>query len=65
MVKFKYLIALGITLFLLAPLSVFAQGDEGFAAAYVNMLWVANEYEGFKEAVADAQNKIAENQTED
>lgn len=65
MSKFKYLTALGITLFLLVPLSVFAQDDEGFAAAYVNMLWVANEYEGFKEAVADAQNKIAESQTED
>jgi outer membrane protein len=65
MSKFKCLVAFGLTLFLLGPLSVFAQDDEGLTAAYVNMLWVANEYEGFKEAVADAQNKIAEAQTGD
>jgi Skp family chaperone for outer membrane proteins len=65
MLKLKYVTALGLVVWLSVPLMVFAQDEEGLTAAYVNMLWVANEYEGFKEAIADAENKIAETQTED
>ena len=58
----KYIIVTAFVICLSAPLSAFAQGDETFTAAYVNMLWVANEYEGFSEAVADSDDKIAEAQ---
>jgi Skp family chaperone for outer membrane proteins len=62
---FKYFMVTAFAACLLVPLSAFAQDDEAFMAAYVNMLWVANEYEGFKEAVAEAESKIMEAQTED
>lgn len=61
----KYIIVTAFVICLSAPLSAFAQGDETFTAAYVNMLWVANEYEGFSEAVAEAEDKIAEAQAAD
>lgn len=61
----RYIIVSAFVMCLSAPLSVFAQDDETFTAAYVNMLWVANEYEGFSEAVAEAEDKITEAQTAD
>jgi len=61
----KYIIVAAFVIYISAPLSAFAQDDETFTAAYVNMLQVANEYEGFKEAVAEAENKITEAQAAD
>jgi outer membrane protein len=61
----KYIIVSAFVICLSAPLSAFAEDDEVFTAAYVNMLWVANEYEAFNEAVTEAEDKITEAQTVD
>ncbi|UCE28294.1 MAG: OmpH family outer membrane protein [Candidatus Coatesbacteria bacterium] len=65
MSRVSYIIVTAFVICISAPLSALAQDEETFTAAYVNMLQVANEYEGFNEAIAEAENKIIEAQTAD